>query len=206
MVHEALAVWRFPDATFEPWVEARCRHYGLADAGQTANAYHETAKLLQRFQAHTLYTDMSGADRRLHEVPYSLIADNGHVESGIVDALYQRTGIWTVVEFKTDKSVAKRNCRSCWPKQTTLPRPSAMQQQSSDCLAGGRQSCCVFLTMRVGFTYIVSTVSEWFFMPRPAPRWMKTAGLGVGDRPSNEWQFSKQAATLGRQRKDNSLQ
>ena len=103
MVHEALAAWRFPDATFEQWAEARCRHYGLADAAQTANAYHETAKLLQRFQAHALYADMSGADRRLHEVPYSLIADNGHVESGIVDALYQRAGSWTVVEFKTDE-------------------------------------------------------------------------------------------------------
>lgn len=103
MVHEALARWRFPDATFERWAEARCRHYGLADAAQTANAYHETAKLLQRFQAHALYTDMSGADRRLHEVPYSLIAENGHVESGIVDALYRRAGSWTVVEFKTDE-------------------------------------------------------------------------------------------------------
>ena len=103
MVHEALAAWRFPDATFEQWAAARCRHYGLADAAQTANAYHETAKLLQRFQAHPLYADMSGADRRLHEVPYSLIADNGHVESGIVDALYRRAGSWTVVEFKTDE-------------------------------------------------------------------------------------------------------
>ncbi len=109
MVHEALARWRFPDATFERWAEARCRHYGLADAAQTANAYHETAKLLQRFQAHALYADMSGADRRLHEVPYNLVVENGHVESGIVDALYRRAGSWTVVEFKTDeiRSVAK---------------------------------------------------------------------------------------------------
>ena len=58
---------------------------------------------MQRFQAHALYADMSGADRRLHEVPYSLIAENGHVESGIVDALYRRAGRWTVVEFKTDE-------------------------------------------------------------------------------------------------------
>ncbi len=45
---------------------------------------------------------MCGADRRLHEVPYSLVTENGRVESGIVDALYRRAGSWTVVEFKTD--------------------------------------------------------------------------------------------------------
>lgn len=103
MVHEALAAWRFPDADFERWAEARCRHYGLADAPQTVDAVQETAKLLRRFQTHPLYADMSGADCRLHEVPYGLVAENGHVESGIVDALYRRDGRWTVVEFKTDE-------------------------------------------------------------------------------------------------------
>jgi len=44
---------------------------------------------------------MDSADRRLHEVPYSLVVD-GRVESGIIDALYLREGIWTIVEFKTD--------------------------------------------------------------------------------------------------------
>ncbi len=103
MVHEALARWRFADEGFEPWAAARCRHYGLADAAQIAHAVQETARLLERFQAHPLYADMCSADRRLHEAPYSLVAENGQVESGIVDALYQRGGRWTVVEFKTDE-------------------------------------------------------------------------------------------------------
>jgi hypothetical protein len=45
---------------------------------------------------------MDSADRRLHEVPYSLVVD-GHIESGIIDALYfggQES--WRLVEFKTD--------------------------------------------------------------------------------------------------------
>jgi ATP-dependent exoDNAse (exonuclease V) beta subunit len=45
---------------------------------------------------------MEGADQRLHEVPYSRMVD-GHAESGIMDALYLREGIWTIVEFKTDR-------------------------------------------------------------------------------------------------------
>ena len=39
---------------------------------------------------------------RLHEVPYSYVVD-GQVESGIIDALYQYAGTWTIVEFKTDR-------------------------------------------------------------------------------------------------------
>jgi ATP-dependent exoDNAse (exonuclease V) beta subunit len=51
----------------------------------------------------------------LHEVPYSLVTDDGggsgrgqnRIESGIIDALYLRdggsaNGAWTIVEFKTD--------------------------------------------------------------------------------------------------------
>ena len=45
---------------------------------------------------------MDEADKRLHEVPYSLVAD-GRVESGIIDALYLRKSAWTIAEFKTDR-------------------------------------------------------------------------------------------------------
>ena len=55
-----------------------------------------------RFQADSLYQEMDQADRRLHEVPYSIEVD-GRVESGIIDALYLREGTWTIVEFKTDR-------------------------------------------------------------------------------------------------------
>ena len=41
MVHDALAAWRFPDASFERWAEARSRTYGLTDAAQTADAVRE---------------------------------------------------------------------------------------------------------------------------------------------------------------------
>jgi len=105
LVHEALAAWRFPsgdgDPAFARWGEARARGYGLADPRQLADAVRRTRRLLLRFQAHALYQEMETAEQRLHEVPYSLAVD-GRVESGILDALYQREGAWTIIEFKTD--------------------------------------------------------------------------------------------------------
>ena len=49
-----------------------------------------------------LLSEMSAAERRLHEVPYHL-ERAGEPETGIIDALYMRDGTWTVVEFKTDE-------------------------------------------------------------------------------------------------------
>ncbi|MCX6032086.1 MAG: UvrD-helicase domain-containing protein [Chloroflexi bacterium] len=104
LVHEALAAWRFPDAAgfFAHWAEAHARSYGLTDARQLADAVRESGKLLRRFEEHPLHAEMAGAERRLHEVPYSLVAADGRVESGIIDALYLRADGWTIVEFKTD--------------------------------------------------------------------------------------------------------
>ena len=110
LVHEALAAWRFSDGgpstgsghRFERWAEARARGYGITDPRELADAVHQCQRLLLRFQAHPLYSEMDGADRRLHEVPYSLVVD-GCIESGIIDALYLQEGIWTIVEFKTDE-------------------------------------------------------------------------------------------------------
>jgi ATP-dependent exoDNAse (exonuclease V) beta subunit len=110
LVHEALAAWRIPDAAagggtvngFAAWAESRARESGLTDARQLADAVRRTRQLLLRFRSHPLYAEMAGADLRLHEVPYSLVAQ-GQVESGIIDAVYQRQGSWTIVEFKTDR-------------------------------------------------------------------------------------------------------
>jgi ATP-dependent exoDNAse (exonuclease V) beta subunit len=54
-----------------------------------------------RFQGHPLHEEMDGADQMLHEVPFSLLVD-GQVEIGIIDAMYERAGVWTIIEFKTD--------------------------------------------------------------------------------------------------------
>jgi ATP-dependent helicase/nuclease subunit A len=105
LVHEALAAWRFPGAPgpdFVRWGEARARGYGITDARQLADAVRRTRQLLDGFRRQPLFEEMDGADVRLHEVPYSLTVD-GRVERGIMDAVYQREGRWTIVEFKTDE-------------------------------------------------------------------------------------------------------
>jgi len=110
LVHEALAMWRFPDGDFRAWAEARARAYGITDRGQLDHAVRESRRLLSRFQKHPFYTEMDGAERRLHEVPYSLEIEEpgedgeaGGVTSGIIDALYLQDGTWTIIEFKTDR-------------------------------------------------------------------------------------------------------
>ncbi len=104
LVHAALAAWRFPDgdSEFRRWAEAHGRSYGLTDAHQLADAVTRSRALLLRFQVHPLQAQMAGAVQRLHEVPYSLVTADGRVENGIIDALYLRAGVWTIVEFKTD--------------------------------------------------------------------------------------------------------
>ncbi|MFN2273009.1 MAG: UvrD-helicase domain-containing protein [Anaerolineae bacterium] len=106
LVHEALAAWRFPatdrSAGFERWAGARAQAYGVTDAQQLDDAIRQCQRLLLRFSSHPLYREMNDADRRLHEVPYSLPKADG-VESGIIDSLYLREGVWSIVEFKTDR-------------------------------------------------------------------------------------------------------
>lgn len=102
IVHEALALWRFPDDDFETWVTARSREYGLTDPAQIHHAGMDSARLLRRFQQHPRFQEMTTADRRMHEVPFHL-QQNGHPKTGYIDLLYQKDGTWRLVDFKTDR-------------------------------------------------------------------------------------------------------
>lgn len=102
LVHEALALWRFPDADYDVWVAARAREYGLTDSQQLRHAQVESHRLLQRFQQHKLFQEIISAEKRLHEVPYSY-QRNGTAETGYIDLLYRHNSVWKLVDFKTDK-------------------------------------------------------------------------------------------------------
>ena len=106
LVHEALANWRFPEAqddeAFSGWLRARARTKGLTDAHQLKDARRRCRRLLVRLREHPLFQELLTAEQLLHEVPYS-VKQQGRVESGLLDLLYQRHGTWTVVEFKTDR-------------------------------------------------------------------------------------------------------
>jgi ATP-dependent exoDNAse (exonuclease V) beta subunit len=103
LVHAALAAWRFPDERFAEWAASQARSHGITDAGQIGHAVRQSQTLLNRFREHDLCRTMEQAEKRLHEVPYSLMVDDSTVENGIIDALYCHDGQWHIVEFKTDR-------------------------------------------------------------------------------------------------------
>ena len=106
MVHKALAAWRFPGEGFGDWAATLARSFGLVDRRQISHAVEQSGRLLVRFRRHALWDQMARAERRHHEVPYSITAGKGakkSPESGVIDVLYGRAGAWTVVEFKTDR-------------------------------------------------------------------------------------------------------
>ncbi len=106
LVHEALAAWRLPesrdDEYFDQWIWARARAAGLVDGEQIAHAVRRSRRLLLRLRGSRLFEILDTAERRLHEVPYTVEA-GGRVERGKIDLLYRRDGEWTIVEFKTDE-------------------------------------------------------------------------------------------------------
>lgn len=117
IVHGALAQWRFPadgawragddDDAFYAWAVAEARGYGITDDAEIRDALRRAERMLVRFQTTALYDRMADATRRLHEVPYHLLredapTDGGVMETGVIDALFESEGGWTLVEFKTD--------------------------------------------------------------------------------------------------------
>ncbi len=101
-VHAALAQWRFPDdPAFSAWVAGLLRNAGLLDEAQIRDGLARVSRILTRFREHPLYRTMANASQRWHEVPYTLTVD-GVPETGVMDALFEQHGRWTIVEFKTD--------------------------------------------------------------------------------------------------------
>jgi len=115
LVHEALAQWHFPDAEFEPWIRRRALERGLMDERQLADAASSAARMLRRFQGTELFRQMDEAERRLHEVPYTLIGENGRVQNGYVDVLYLIEGRWHIVDFKIDQVQDERRLNRVLP-------------------------------------------------------------------------------------------
>jgi ATP-dependent helicase/nuclease subunit A len=117
LVHAALRRWRFPDGEgFEAFLRPYALEAGLTDGAEIKGAMVEAGRLLARFQAHPLYTEMAAAERH-HELPYSVTLDDGP-RSGIIDLLYRTDGRWTIAEFKTDrlKDEAEMRARICEEK------------------------------------------------------------------------------------------
>ncbi|MEA3341634.1 MAG: 3'-5' exonuclease, partial [Chloroflexota bacterium] len=102
LVHVALCHWRFPDRSgLEDFLRPFALQAGLTDPEEIRRTIAPARRLLARFQAHPLYTELERAERH-HELPYA-IEVNGAPKSGVVDLLCRLEDKWTVVEFKTDE-------------------------------------------------------------------------------------------------------
>jgi ATP-dependent helicase/nuclease subunit A len=143
LVHEALAAWRLPedrdDEGFAKWLRARARAKGLVDRHQVAHAMRRTHRLLMQLRNNPLFEYLDAAEQRLHEVPYALERD-GRVDSGKIDLLVRRDGVWTIVEFKTDEIRHRADFERLQRKRDYAPqarRYAAAAQQ----LLGTRPRC-----------------------------------------------------------------
>jgi ATP-dependent exoDNAse (exonuclease V) beta subunit len=104
LTHMALRHWLFPDDDgFADFLKPFALEAGLTDQTSIQTALGRVARLLARFQSHSLYVEMSAAER-YHEVPYSVIL-NGQAHNGLIDLLFRASPAagWTIAEFKTDR-------------------------------------------------------------------------------------------------------
>lgn len=105
MAHRALQAWRFPNNTpnLETILERYAIENGLSDAAEIKDGVQRARALLTKFAHSDLFTEMSHAPIRQHEVPF-VVQWQGRMLHGTLDALYQnQDGHWRVVDFKTDR-------------------------------------------------------------------------------------------------------
>jgi ATP-dependent exoDNAse (exonuclease V) beta subunit len=74
---------------------------GIVDEKQIHAAVQDAVRMLRRFKAHSLWTDLDAA-QRWHEVPFS-IRENDQLVDGMIDLLYRTGEDWKIAEFKTDR-------------------------------------------------------------------------------------------------------
>jgi ATP-dependent helicase/nuclease subunit A len=101
LVHVALRHWCFEDERLEPFLRPFVLEMGVVEEAEIHAAAVEAKRLLRRFRAHSLWTEMDAA-QRWHEVGFSVIED-GRPVNGIVDLLYRTGAVWRIIEFKTDE-------------------------------------------------------------------------------------------------------
>jgi len=101
LVHAALRHWCFEDEKLEPFLRPFVLEMGVVDEAEIHAAVVEAKRLLRRFRAHSVWTEMDTA-QRWHEVSFSVIED-GRSVNGIVDLLYRTGETCKIAEFKTDE-------------------------------------------------------------------------------------------------------
>ena len=100
LTHRALASWRFPGPGFEEWLREQCKVYRLSAEGQVDEIVKRVIIILRALKQNKLFQEIDSAERRLHELPYSIVTDEG-LDNGRIDLLFKDARGWAVVDFKT---------------------------------------------------------------------------------------------------------
>jgi len=111
LVHAALRRWRFPDDSFEKFMQPFALESGLTDPKEIHAAIQESRRMLERFHAHPLFNEINSAERR-HEIPYFLPN-----ERGVIDLLYRVNSDWIIIDFKTDEARSEAEAQTIIAKK-----------------------------------------------------------------------------------------
>ena len=108
IVHLALAHWdclEYPEGELLRLLENYARREGVfSDA--LVDAVQRSYQMLQNLKYHSVYQDVQGAQRRFHEMPFTLSSNLGTLH-GIIDLLYQdQSGGWHLLDWKTEWTLA----------------------------------------------------------------------------------------------------
>jgi len=120
VVHQSLERWQFPDdgeTAFINWAVAELHSLGLSGEKEIRDGCKRVIKNLERFQDSDLYQRMTGADRLLHEIPFSLPRESEGPLIGLIDAMFLEGEDWVLVEFKTDRITDQDAFNKLWKEK-----------------------------------------------------------------------------------------
>jgi len=120
VVHRALELWKFPhqgEVEFLEWATAEFKNIGLVAENEIKNGFRRTTRILENFCDHDLFHLMSEAEILKHEIPYSIIGQDGVLQTGSIDAMFKEGDQWYLVEFKTDEIRDQKRFDWIWNKE-----------------------------------------------------------------------------------------
>jgi ATP-dependent helicase/nuclease subunit A len=103
LVHKAIQRWLFPgEEGYLSLMRAALAREGIVEMGQQNLVLEDTEILLDRFKEHDIYQELTTADVRRHEIPFSYLTSGKFPDTGIIDMLYKVGEKWHLLDFKTD--------------------------------------------------------------------------------------------------------
>jgi ATP-dependent exoDNAse (exonuclease V) beta subunit len=105
LAHRALAHWEClaaPDEELQALLIQWARRGGLVESGDVAAAVSRVSRMLTVLRSTALYREVSTAQERHVEVPFSIRAGDQTLH-GVLDMLYRhRNGEWWLLDWKTE--------------------------------------------------------------------------------------------------------